>query len=152
MPNFRDRYGLSGTEIGNLNRRWHRIKKDCTWETFDDFVLWCAQTDYKPRMQLVKRLKSLPHGPNNSVFLELSEIMKLQQARYTKQQEITAESRFCKGCLRVCPPCGCADWKKWYIQNLDSRIHKNIPKKTVVDFRYEHPDLVREGIVFDPSR
>ena len=89
MSRYCERYGVSGTEIENLRRRWARIKDDCTWYSFDDFLYWCSQQNYQPRMVLVKRLKSMPHGPENSTFCEMSEVMKQIKKMAPKKVEIT---------------------------------------------------------------
>ena len=151
MSRYCDRYGVSGAEIENLRRRWARIKDDSTWYSFDDFLFWCSEQDYQPRMVLVKKLKSLPHGPDNSSFCEMSEIMKRIKKMAPKKKEISVESEYCKGCQRVCPAGGCADWQKWYQENWNTKIHKNVRTHTTVEFRYEHPDMIREGIIWQPS-
>ena len=46
---------------------------------------------------------------------------------------------------------GCKAWEKYFIDNWNKNIMKSIGnhKKQRQFFRYEHPDLVREGIVFE---
>lgn len=147
MAEFKERYGIPGTDINSLNRRWNRIKHDCTWNSFDEFLVWCARNDYQRGLQLTKRLKSMPHGPQNSILVPLSEFMRALRAENTIKVEVT-ESEFCKGCTRKCSGNGCAEYKKWFCEQWDTKFHRDIPKPVVVDFRYEHPDLVREGIVW----
>ena len=56
----------------------------------------------------------------------------------------------CNNCDRVCPDGGCKAWREWFPENWNENI--SIAPKEPRDklfFRYEHPDLVREGIVFE---
>lgn len=63
-------------------------------------------------------------------------------------------SPFCEGCTRVCPDeaRGCAEYKKWFAENWNKHISAASAAKPRVRefFRYEHPDLVREGITRNP--
>lgn len=147
MAEFNDRYGIPGTEINSLNRRWNRIKHDSIWESFDDFLIWCARNDYEKGVQLTKIRKSLPHGPENSRLVRMSDFMK--SIRVEKPGMIDApECDFCKGCTKACNGNGCAEYKKWFVKRWNAMIHSKAPKPVVIDFRYEHPDLIREGILW----
>lgn len=69
-------------------------------------------------------------------------------------QYIDSESPFCRNCTRDdCPTNGdgCKAWETYFIDNWNKNIMKSIGnhKKQRQFFRYEHPDLVREGIVFE---
>ena len=69
-------------------------------------------------------------------------------------QYISSESPFCRNCTRDdCPTNGdgCKAWETYFIDNWNKNIMKTIGnhKKQRQFFRYEHPDLVREGIVFE---
>lgn len=69
-------------------------------------------------------------------------------------QYIDSASPFCRNCTRDdCPTNGdgCKAWEKYFIDNWNKNIMKSIGnhKKQRQFFRYEHPDLVREGIVFE---
>lgn len=67
------------------------------------------------------------------------------QAHYVEEG-----SPFCDGCTRECPTKGCEEWARYYQKNWNSRIHRLIRREppTQVTFRYEHPDLIREGIIW----
>lgn len=59
-------------------------------------------------------------------------------------QYIDSESPFCRNCTRDdCPTNGdgCKAWETYFIDNWN--------KKQRQFFRYEHPDLVREGIIYE---
>lgn len=64
-----------------------------------------------------------------------------------------SESPFCRNCTRDdCPTNGdgCKAWETYFIDNWNKNIMKLWKTtKTTPIFRYEHPDLVREGIVFE---
>lgn len=69
-------------------------------------------------------------------------------------QYIDSESPFCRNCTRDDFPTngdGCKAWETYFIDNWNKNIMKSIGnhKKRRQFFRYEHPDLVREGIVFE---
>ena len=69
-------------------------------------------------------------------------------------QYIDSESPFCRNCTRDdCPTNGdgCKAWETYSIDNWNKNIMKlwKNHKKQRQFFRYEHPDLVREGIVFE---
>lgn len=69
-------------------------------------------------------------------------------------QCIDSKSPFCRNCTRDdCPTNGdgCKAWETYFIENWNKNIMKSIGnhKKQRQFFRYEHPDLVREGIVFE---
>lgn len=55
----------------------------------------------------------------------------------------------CKICDKACPDGGCKAWRDWFVQNWNDNI--TIAPQEPRDrqfFRYEHPDLVREGIAY----
>lgn len=70
---------------------------------------------------------------------------------------IDSESPFCRNCTRDdCPANGggCQAWKTYFIDNWNENIMNSTGnnkkrKKQRQFFRYEHPDLEREGIVFE---
>lgn len=56
----------------------------------------------------------------------------------------------CEGCVKECSSGGlpgCAEWRKRFIDNWNRNICKCIKPKRE-HFCYEHPDLVREGIIW----
>ena len=70
-------------------------------------------------------------------------------------------SPICDGCdqkMVICNTIGCLKYREQFVQNWDKNIHWTPPipeeqkPKVKEFFRYEHPDLVREGIVFEASR
>ena len=67
-------------------------------------------------------------------------------------QYIDSESPFCRNCDRErCSNIwqGCPEWQDYFRKNWNENIRaKNSKAQTRQFFQYEHPDLVREGIVF----
>ena len=154
--NFRmERYGISGHDVSNLSSRWLKtVRKDCEWEKFDEFLFWCSVEGYKPGMKLGRINQNQPHGPGNSFWYDKKELF---QKRH--KEEIEQRTGFCLGCEKACPNRGngCDFWKSHFIKNWNQNIstskklRRNRPEEETVGretFVYEHPDLIREGIVF----
>lgn len=160
---YKDRYGIPGPDVTNLIRRFYRRLYDSGWETADEFVKWCSENGYASGLRLCRKDTSKPHGPANSFFKnpEMTVIFRQADIRRRKEERKNLVSDFCKGCQKACPAkCsdGCGEWKEYFKQNWDKNIYV-APKKLVpavqegpMVFRYEHPDLVREGIVFANSQ
>lgn len=157
MSNYRSRYGIPGNEIANLSKRWQRkISKDCEWEDFNSFLFWCSVSGYKKGRELRRNDPESPHGPGNSYWYSLDEKRKREEQERIRQKKLR-QSTFCQGCSRVCQNngSGCKEWEEWFVKNWNRNIHRK-PKEPEAPqgkqyFRYEHPDLVREGIVFEHS-
>ena len=160
---YKDRYGIPGDSVKHLIRKFYRYLSDSDWHNADDFVRWCSQNSWEKGLRLCRNDTSLPHGPANSFFKKPEMTVRLRQAdiRRRKEERKNLVSDFCKGCQKACPAKGsdgCDEWKEYFKQNWDKNICV-APKKLVpavqegsMVFRYEHPDLVREGIVFEASR
>lgn len=156
MSRFNDRYGIPGNEIENLYSRWiKKIKRDCQWETFDDFLYWAASPERKPGLELRKIDATKPHGPNNSFWY--SGVTTRENARQEQKKKMdeyySIESPFCKSCGVQKSHCinGCLAWKEWWIKNWNANIcvkPKAAEKAEREVFQYEHPELVREGIAW----
>lgn len=151
---FKEKFGFSPQEIENLYERWRKILRyGSGWKTFDDFLQWASETGAEPGNQLRKRDSSLPHGPDNSYWYA--------RPPYQPAKKNDAVSPFCQGCTRECPKggLGCKAWQDYFVDNWNRNIFRNRkqaepkpaePKpETREYFRYEHPDLVREGITFE---
>lgn len=144
------RYGLDALDVANLRRRWCRtVRDDCEFECFDDFLLWCAENGYEKGFELRRRSQFEPHSHSNSYFWSAK---KAEEERKNIQQSQKAASEFCQACTKECTnSMGCSDWQKWFVKNWNQNIcirpKVNGCVKVVNRWRYEHPDLIREGIV-----
>ena len=146
--------GFDVKETENLRARYRKIKDDCEWTSVEDFLNWSKKNGYRTGMHLSKRDGELPHGPLNSVF----QIKGLKKAKRLFIENMKKSCEFCKDCQKECPLTGrgCQEWADQWKQNWNKNIHVP-PVKPLVEegpmvWRYEHPDLVREGIVFEASR
>ena len=155
---YKDRYGIPGADVTNLVRRFYRSLYDSDWENADAFIRWCSENGWKSGLRLCRRDTSKPQGPDNSFFKTPEMTVKGMAAdiRRRKEERKMVVSPFCEGCTEECRGgVGCERWKQYFVKNWNKYIH--VPKvKPVVQekpmvFRYEHPDRVREGIVFEGS-
>lgn len=159
---YKDRYGIPGAEITQMVRRFYRYLMDSDWEKVDDYLKWCSENGYQKGLRLYKRDKSKPHGPENSYFPIPGMTVRAKKAdiRRRKEERKTLVSPFCVGCEEKCrnTAVGCERYRAWFVKNWNQNISiaKPVPviedPNTIRHFRYEHPDLVREGIVFEHSQ
>lgn len=147
MSYYKPRYGLTHDEVKNLAGMYYKKNlPESDFEDFDDFARWAAESGRQQYAQLRKRDPDKPHGPENSFWYIRPPYQKVERHDYT--------CKFCEGCDKgSCQtvPNGCREWRKWFVENWNEYIcikpKEPEPRKREV-FRYEHPDLVREGIVF----
>ena len=158
---YKDRYGIPGPEVDNLVRRYYKRLYDSDWEKADDFIKWCSENGYAKGLRLCKKDTSKPHGPENSYFKapETTTRAIREDIRRRKLERKNLVSPFCEGCTTGCTntAIGCDEYRAWFAKNWNQNIRvakpvevKPEPEGPMV-FRYEHPDLVREGIVFEGS-
>lgn len=57
----------------------------------------------------------------------------------------------CNGCTKHCPESGCADWRKWFVNNWNENICVKPEPANREAFQYEHPDRVREMAPKNPE-
>ena len=146
--------GFGGKETENLRKRFRKIRDDCEWPSLEAFLFWVKESGYIKGNHLYKRVPELPHGPGNSFWSTIA----ARQAKQRYMENLKKNCKFCKDCQKECPldGRGCKEWADYWKKNWNKNIHvpAEKPPEPVKPqfFRYEHPDLVREGIVFDPSR
>ncbi len=157
---YKDRYGIPGSSVQHLIRRYYRYFVDSDWYNADDFVKWCSENGWQKGLRLCRFDASLPHGPKNSYFkaTEMTIRAKAEDVRRRKYERMNLVSPFCEGCDKDCPgksSRGCDEWKEYFQKNWNANIciaPKKPEQKTAAAgqqvFRYEHPDLIREGIVW----
>ena len=154
MSRCKPMYDLDGKAVETLRTRYRKIAGDHEWSCAEDFIKWANDSGFKKNARLYKKDENKPHGPNNSCW----HILGQENTRRRFTDQLKYGSVFCADCKRDCPSHGhgCNDWKTYFKDNWNKKIHVPPVKPVVPEgpmvFCYEHPDLVREGIVFDPSR
>lgn len=147
---YKDRHGLSGEEIQCLSNKFYLMNGRENWDTFDDFLLWCRDNGYRKDRKMRRINKKLPHSKENSYFYDKSK---------TEEEQTTALHRdedccdFCKNCREACAAqnASCIKWREYFVKNWNEKICRRgmkVVREAESVWRYEHPDLVREGIIF----
>ena len=140
--------GTEKTELMALRNIYNRIMDDSTFSSFKEFRIW-AKKNRKKDFVLYKKNEYMPHSQKNSYWY------------YKHKQLIPVQSKFCESCDQKCNTSGCFLYREWFVKNWNSNIYgkpmiqtqaqTQESKDTVKVFQYEHPDLVREGVVFEGS-
>ena len=157
MGQYTPRCGLTSSEVRRLSGRWRNMDGKENWPDLDSFVEWAAKKGYRRGMRTRKWRPYEPHSPDNSYFADSYEIALQEQEE--RRNEINAKCEFCEQCTEKCNSMavGCLRWREYFVSNWNNNIRrartaaeeKPIPVSVGPQyFRYEHPDLVREGIVF----
>lgn len=142
----------------SIYKLFQQIRKTCRWKSWDDFLQWALDNGWAEGLELHRKNEDKPHGPKNSYFIvpelfhKVEEVQEVQEVPEV-QEAPEPSSRFCHGCDRVCPSggVGCGQWREWYAKNWNQNIHVFSPEPEYngrAKFRYEHPDLIREGIIY----
>lgn len=126
----------------SLKLVFNGIENDHTFASFEDFCEW-AEGKAKKGFTVYKIDLTKPHSPKNSYWY------------YNSKRQEDVVSPICENCdqeLRVCDGIGCLKYREWFVKNWNENIcirpaGSPEPQNREV-FRYEHPDLEREGIVF----
>lgn len=154
---YKDRYGIPGDSVKHLIRKFYRYLSDSDWYNADSFVRWCSENNWQKGLRLCKKDASMPHGPENSYFKKPEKTVRViaEDKKRRKEERKSLVSPFCEGCTEECRKgVGCERWQQYYVTNWDKNIRVAKPAEVKPEpegpmvFRYEHPDLVREGIVF----
>lgn len=167
MPNYADRYGIPAHEVDNLSSKFKKQNLKEGFGTFDKFVRFCAASGYKHGMLMRRYDPEEPHGPDNTYFIQREETDYSKKERERKcsaqiRKNVSAEKKprynregICAGCKKECRASGwgCSEYQRKFVENWNTNIHRKKPEPPVdlnkpMIFRYEHPDLIREGIVF----
>lgn len=148
---YRGRYGLSSDEVMIMKSKFHKVQRGggTDWNNLDQFCKWAVQEGYKPGMRIKKKYPFLPHSMDNSYFVNIGEPQADRHATYIESESPICQSCDAKDCAMV--DYGCKKWKEYFVKNWNKNICRKLrPQPRPVDkvFRYEHPDLVREGIVW----
>lgn len=149
---YKERYGIPGDEVKNLADRFFRnIKYNSTWDCLDDFLRWVSESNYRKGLWIRRLDPSKPFSPENAYWHDT------KAEKEEKKQKIEADraivSPFCVNCDKECRSGwlpGCQEWREYWVKNWNKNICRKPPEEQNTKyFRYEHPDLVREGIGFE---
>ncbi len=156
MTKRNGRYGFDAQTVVALTSRWtHRIKWDCTWESCDEFIKWCAENGHRKGSHLKKIKEGLPFGPCNAYWSIPDREPPPETDQPEEELKITGDcADLCRRCPKKTGCCrreaGCNAWYENFAAYWNKHIHREVVLPPEV-YRYEHPDLTREGIVFESS-
>lgn len=148
---LKDRYGIPAEDVRSLASRYTKQNLKEGFGTFDNFVKFCSEVGYERGMLMGRYNRDEPHGPDNTFFYNRSP----QKPKKEKKPVTATKSKICETCPKPkynAPGIGCTRFFKMWVENWNKNIcvkkqnEQTKPVKQV--FRYEHPDLVREGIVW----
>lgn len=134
MVQYRPRHGFTSDEVYILKLIWQQMRRSghsIEFESPDDFIQW-ARGKYEYGLMVERIDKSKPWSADNCRFFDPRKDEKSQE--YYRSMVIAWE--------KMMQPL-----RKKYMKQL-----RQIEENKRQFFYYEHPDLVREGIAFDPSR
>lgn len=142
---YEPRCGLTTQQVEVMKNKLYKIRQRgaVDWKSVTEFCEWAVAEGYRPGMRIKKLDSTQPHSRENSYFCEDRREVKKQETIH-KNAGIGSP---CATCVKPCEYDGCQEWEDYYKQNWQKNIHVDIPKPEQQVFRYEHPDLVREGVV-----
>lgn len=127
MATWAERTGFTKQELDNLYHKYRHIKgPENGFANLDEFIEWAASEKYKVGSRLERIDKNKPYSRENCRMVSVSPYEECQRRMITQWEKVMAPIR------------------ERYKAELDE-IERKKPK-TREFFRYEHPDLVREGI------
>ena len=137
-----------------LRKKYARLHPVSDFESFEMFLEFCKKSGYREGYVIRRHNLRKPHGPDNSYFDYRKPAVRNARIKNNENKPPAPKSP-CESCKLECTiqASGCAEWREWFVKNWDKNIHRKvvIPKKRSREaFRYEHPDLVREGIIWNP--
>ena len=120
-------------------RIYNAIKDKSTFPDFESFLEYSAGK-YRIGFTVYRIDASKPYSPESCYWY------------YRDKKAEDVVSPICESCdqdMLVCHTIGCAKCREWFVKNWNKNvcIRPAEPPKCEV-FRYEHPDLQREGIVW----
>lgn len=134
-------------EQRGLRDIWKNIEKDNSFGSWEVFETWARETGHRPRYAIYKLDMTKPHGPDNSYWYWATKPL---------PEDLSDLCVECNAMMKTCLIHGCKRWKEWFVKNWNEKIHVPKPEppapkepENTLFWRYEHPDLVREGIVFE---
>ena len=149
---FTPKYGFTAEEVCAIYERWKRLDGRENFGSFDGFCKWMSEVGCERGMHMRKHDATKPHSPQNSFFYPKYYMKNKKREKIQATRAITCS--FCESCTeKACPNngIGCRPWREWFTENWNNNIHRKKPvaeSNVPMVFCYEHPDLVREGIVW----
>lgn len=128
MGNYRNKYNWDQDRVENMYNRWMYLVKQgkpTEWKNFEEFLRWCKAT-YEPGTSLHRIDEVKPYCPTNCEWKPMTNSVQYRKHLADKWDRIMVPIR----------------------QRYEKQIREVQEKKAQQYFRYEHPDLVREGIAF----
>ena len=128
MGNYRTKYNWDQDIVENMYNRWMYLVKQgkpTEWKNFEEFLRWCKAT-YEPGTSLHRIDEVKPYCPTNCEWKPMTNSVQYRKHLADKWDRIMVPIR----------------------QRYEKQIREVQEKKAQQYFRYEHPDLVREGIVW----
>ena len=131
MIDLASKYNWDQERIENMYNRWMylvKAQKPTEWKNFEEFLRWCKAT-YEPGTSLHRIDESKPYSPENCECKPMTNSVQYRKHLADQWDRIMQPIR----------------------ERYEKQIREVQERKVQQYFRYEHPDLVREGIVFEGS-
>jgi hypothetical protein len=120
---------------------WRKMRESsipCLFESFDEFCKWSVANGYQYGLRLRRIDQNLEYSPDNCIWTELqySKIIQAKRKQYIDRWD------------RLVQPI--RERYKEYLEAMNNPVTEQPKQGTQVreTFKYEHPDLEREGICF----
>lgn len=140
---YKPKYGLTTTDIERLRCRYRALRLEEGFGSLDKFLRFASESGYEPGMVLHRRNPREPHSEDNSVFC----------ASVNREKYKNINCSNCEEAMCTDPGRGCSAYRRAWIENWNKHIYfkksEQPVDRNVTRFRYEHPDLEREGITFN---
>lgn len=136
MSGTKIRPGLTQKQTEFLSSLWHRIRNMgimVEFDNFDDFCGWAVSSGFQEGKILVRKSKAGPFSEDNLFWAQ------------RQQPGETDDERAARWDAFVNPI------REQHNKTLERLQEEKRQAAKVTVWRYEHPDLVREGIVFESS-
>ena len=134
MATWKERTGFNRREIDNLYHRYRCFEntEQNGFASLEDFIEWAASEKYAVGMKLERIDAKKPYSRDNCVMAAIYGDEEYQQRLISMWESVMKPIR------------------ERFKRELEE-IERRKPKGKEY-FQYEHPDLVREGIVFEHSK
>ena len=150
--------GLTTEQVVCVKQKWYNITTKGTKVGFGsllEFLMWTSGFEYECGMYLERYDYKKPHSPENSCWTDTRNGAPARKRQ--EGQQVSKEPDFSPEMCRNCPKdcvgqTGCYAWEQNFKEEwnrttelIKVALEAKRPRGKMF-FRYEHPDLVREGI------